>query len=94
MGDVDFYPNGGRMQTGCSNLFLGAVSDIIWCKYFLNHIIFIYDKIYNDVIMNYIIWIIMIYIKILIINKKITKNKYTYKYGCKSMKYYLEFASK
>lgn len=24
----------GRVQSGCSNLFVGAVTDIIWCKFF------------------------------------------------------------
>lgn len=36
MGDVDFYPNGGRVQIGCSNLFVGAVSDFIWGEYFIS----------------------------------------------------------
>lgn len=50
MGDVDYYPNGGKMQSGCSNIFLGAVSDIIWCKLSLQYISTLYFSEYREIL--------------------------------------------
>ena len=34
IGHVDFYPNGGKSQRGCQNLFVGGVKDLFDGKFY------------------------------------------------------------